>query len=173
MLRIWREELRQGVSNRYSFAIQQIAIRRREHSPSICSLSSESCYNHLPFTISVQIPQLQKSLYQSSLLMWDIHLYGASLKAQLVKNPPAKQETPVRFLGWEDPLEKGNATHSSILAWRILWTVESMGLQRVGHDWVTFTPICSFSMITAYFHQSIFEDYSLLSFLVSFFFFLM
>ena len=39
--------------------------------------------------------------------------------AQLVKNPPAMQETPVRFLGREDPLEKGRATHSSILAWRI------------------------------------------------------
>ena len=42
-------------------------------------------------------------------------------------------------LGWEDPLEKGKATHSSILAWRIPWTVESMGSQRVGQDWVTFT----------------------------------
>ena len=47
----------------------------------------------------------------------------ASLVAQLVKNPPAMQETWVQFLGWEDPLEKGPATHSSILAWRISWTV--------------------------------------------------
>ena len=47
----------------------------------------------------------------------------ASRVAQLVKNPPAMQETWVRFLGWEDPLEKGTATHSSILAWRIPWTV--------------------------------------------------
>ena len=43
----------------------------------------------------------------------------ASLVAQLVKNPPAMRETWVRSLGWEDPLEKGKATHSSILAWRI------------------------------------------------------
>jgi len=43
--------------------------------------------------------------------------------AQLVKNPPAVQETWVRSLGWEDPLEKGMATNSSILAWKILWTV--------------------------------------------------
>ena len=43
--------------------------------------------------------------------------------AQLVKNPPAMQETRLQFLGWEDPLEKGTATHSSILAWRIPWTV--------------------------------------------------
>ena len=41
----------------------------------------------------------------------------------LVKNPPAMWETWVRSLGWEDPLEKGKATHSSILAWRIPWTV--------------------------------------------------
>ena len=61
------------------------------------------------------------------------------LVAQTVKNLPALQETQVRSLGWEDPLEKGMATHSSILAWRIpqtekpggLWFV---GLQRVGHD---------------------------------------
>ena len=47
----------------------------------------------------------------------------ASLIAQLVKNPPAMQETLVRFLGLEDSLEKGKATYSSILAWRIPWTV--------------------------------------------------
>ena len=54
--------------------------------------------------------------------------------AQLVKNLPAKEETWVRSLAWEDPLEKGKATHSSILAWRIPWTVQSMGSQRVRHD---------------------------------------
>ena len=48
-------------------------------------------------------------------------IFWASLIAQLVKNPPAMQETPVGFLGREDPLEKGKATHSSILAWRIPW----------------------------------------------------
>ena len=47
----------------------------------------------------------------------------ASLVAQLVKNPPAKPETWVQSLGWEDPLEKGKVTQSSILAWRIPWTV--------------------------------------------------
>ena len=47
----------------------------------------------------------------------------ASLVVQLVKNPPAMWETWVRSLGWEDLLEKGNAMHSSILAWRIPWTV--------------------------------------------------
>ena len=57
----------------------------------------------------------------------------ACLVAQLVKNPPAIQETLVRFLGWEDSLEKGKATHSSVLAWRIPMTIQSMGLQRVGY----------------------------------------
>ena len=52
----------------------------------------------------------------------------AFLVAQLVKNPPAMWETWVRSLGWEDPLEKGKATHFSILVWRIPWTVQS---QRV------------------------------------------
>ena len=57
-----------------------------------------------------------------------LHFYplvfsGSSLVAQLVKNPPAVRETWVRSLGWEDPLEKGNATHSRILAWRIPGTV--------------------------------------------------
>ena len=51
----------------------------------------------------------------------------ASLMAELVNNPPAMLETWVQSLSWEDPLEKGKATHYSILAWRILWTVESMG----------------------------------------------
>ena len=57
-----------------------------------------------------------------------------SLVAQVVKNPPAMWEISVQSLGWEDPLEKGKATHSSILAWRIPWTVQFIGLQRVGHD---------------------------------------
>ena len=55
-----------------------------------------------------------------------------SLRAQLVKNPPAMQETLVRFLGQEDPLEKEMATHSSILARRISWTEEPGGLQSMG-----------------------------------------
>ena len=64
----------------------------------------------------------------------------------MVKILPAIWETWVLSLGWEDPLERGTATHSSILAWRIPWTEEtsrlqSMGSQRVGHDWVTFTSL--------------------------------
>ena len=59
--------------------------------------------------------------------------------AQTVKNLPAMQENQVQSLGWEDPLEKGMATHCSILVWRMSWTEEpgrlqSMGSQRVGHN---------------------------------------
>ena len=64
---------------------------------------------------------------------------GASLVTQLVKNPPAMRETWVQFLGWEDPLEKKVAIHSSTLAWKIPRMEEpdrlqSMGSQRVGHN---------------------------------------
>ena len=64
------------------------------------------------------------------------------LVAQRLKHLPAMWETWVRSLGWEDPLEKEMATHSSILAWRIPWTEEpgglqSTGSQRVGHAWAT------------------------------------
>ena len=55
-----------------------------------------------------------------------------SLVAQSVKNLPAMQETQVQFLGWEDPLEKEMATHSSILTWRIPWTEEPGRLQSMG-----------------------------------------
>ena len=63
----------------------------------------------------------------------------ASWVAQMVRNLPAMQETRVQSLGQEDPLEKGMATHSSILAWRIPWTEEpggllSTGLQSIGHE---------------------------------------
>ena len=62
----------------------------------------------------------------------------------MVKNLPARQGTQVGSLGWEDPLEKEMATHTSILAWRIPWTekpggLQSMGSQRVGHNRVTDT----------------------------------
>ena len=62
----------------------------------------------------------------------------------MVKNLPAMQNTQVRSLGWEDPLKKGMATYSSILACRVIWTEEPgrlqfTGLQRLSHDWVTNT----------------------------------
>jgi len=75
------------------------------------------------------------------MILFSVHviLFRVSLGSLLVKNLPAMGETRVRSLGWEDTLEKGMATHPSILAWRIIGTEEpgrlqSMGLKRVGHS---------------------------------------
>ena len=73
------------------------------------------------------IPQLRRSPGEG--IGYPAQYSWASLMAQLVKNPPAMQETWVQSLGWEDPPEKAKATHSSILAWRIPRTVQSMGSQ--------------------------------------------
>ena len=80
----------------------------------------------------------------------------ATLVTQRVKSPPAMQETRVWSLGWEDSLENEMATHSSILAWRISWMEEpgglqSIGLQRVGHNWVTSLHFTSSWKIYLYF----------------------
>ena len=90
------------------------------------------------------IPLLQGSNFSLSLFLFELRFSCPSLVAQLIKNLPAVQEMQVRSLGWEDPVEKEMATHSSILTWKISWTEEpgglqSTGLQRVGHDWVTNT----------------------------------
>ena len=77
-------------------------------------------------------------MVQKAIKAMRVHKW-ASLVVQMVKNLPAMWETWVQSLGWEDPLEKGTATHSSTLAWRIPWTEEpdrlqSMGSQRVRHN---------------------------------------
>ena len=78
-------------------------------------------------------------LFSTNLADGMLSIEMASLVAQRLKHLPPMWETWVRSLGWEDPLEKEMATHSSILAWRIPWTEEpgglqSTGSQRVGHD---------------------------------------
>ena len=75
---------------------------------------------------------------EDSCIFTPLHIW-TSLVAKLVKNPPAVWETWIQSLGWKDSLEKGKATHSSILAWRVPGTGESgglpsMGSHRVGHD---------------------------------------
>ena len=67
------------------------------------------------------IPGLERATGEE--IGYPLQYSWAFLVAQLVKNPPAMRETWVRSLVWEDPLEKGKATHSSMLAWRIAWTV--------------------------------------------------
>ena len=95
--------------------------------------------------------------FDRSIYLWNHHHYqdiihfhhlksflGIFPVAQTLKNLPAMQETQVQSLDWEDPLKKGMAIHSSIVAWRIPWTEEPRGphsveLQRVWHDWATNT----------------------------------
>ena len=81
----------------------------------------------------------QKRVGHSLVTKTTVVYNGASFVAQMVKNLPAMQETQFRSLGWEDPLKKRKATHSSILAWRIPWTevpggLQSIKSQRVGQD---------------------------------------
>ena len=81
-------------------------------------------------------------LYKLSFVPFRGWVTGAFLEAQMVKNPPAMWETWIQLLGWEDPLEEGMATHSSVPAWRIPWTEEPGGLQSTGsqsvrQDWGT------------------------------------
>ena len=81
--------------------------------------------------------EVGENSYSETLQFESLNVFGtallvASLVAQSVKNPPAMRETWVPSLSWKDPLEKGKATHSSILAWRIPWG--HMGSQRVRHD---------------------------------------
>ena len=94
----------------------------------MCVYTESRC--KICFLVGVVVKNIWKSLTNRA----------ASLVAQMVKNLPAMQETRVQSMGQEDPVEKGMATHFSILAWRIPWTEEPgglqyMGSQRVGHDW--------------------------------------
>ena len=98
-----------------------------------------------PIVLSLTYHLFSLSCFPSCLKIWmQLNNKPISKEAQMVKNPPAMWETWIWSLGWEDPLEKEMATHSSILAWRIPWTAEpgglqSKGWQRVRHDWLTFT----------------------------------
>ena len=98
------------------------------------SAGRESAYNAVDPDL---IPGLGRSSGEG--VGYPLQYSWASLVAQMVKNPPAMQDTWVLSVGWEDPLEEGIATHSSILAWRTPWTEEPdglqfMGSQRVRHD---------------------------------------
>ena len=85
---------------------------------STCSVGKESACNAEDLS---SVPGLGRSAGEG--IGYPLQYSWASLVAQLVKNPPAMQGTWVQYLGFEDPLEKGMATHPSILAWRIPWTV--------------------------------------------------
>ena len=122
-----------------------------------------------PLGLTGLIPLLSKGLSRvfSNTTIRNYQFFSAqssfwptSYMAQMVKNLPAMQETWFRSLGWEDPLEKGMATHSSILAWRIPWTEEpgrlqSMGSQRVRHYCVTNTFLAKSKHLLIFWLQSL------------------
>ena len=82
-------------------------------------------------------------------------LRGQSLVAQMVKNLPAVQETRVQSLVRDDPLEKGMATHSSVLAWRTPWTEEPGGLQSMGSRRVRHNSVTNTSFLIMLYYQCI------------------
>ena len=101
----------------------------------------KKCYYTLYKSLQSDIRSGRRGFPKFTKLLWNEVwiIIWASLVAQMLKNLPAMQETQVGSLDWEDPLKKGMATHSSILAWRIPWAEEpgglqSLGSQRVGQD---------------------------------------
>ena len=109
-------------------------------------LWNSSCYiyewDYWWATKKFELTQASLSCFPNKLLaITIINFFGVkdSRVAQLVNNLTAMQENWVQSLGWEDPLEKGEASHSRIPAWRFPW--QSMGIQRVGRDWATFTSL--------------------------------
>ena len=107
------------------------------------SAGKESAYNAVDPS---SIPESGRSAGEG--IGYPLQYFWASLVAQLVKNLPAVWETWAQSLSWEDSLEKEKATHSSILTWRI-----PRGLQRVRHDWATFT-----SLIQTFSHSDFFSN---------------
>ena len=99
---------------------------------------SQEYWSGLPFPSPGNLPDPRiepvSPALQADSLPLSYQGFQAAQVAQLVKNLPAMWETWVRSVSWEDPLEKGKGTHSRILAWRVPWTVQSMGSQRVGHN---------------------------------------
>ena len=140
----WEDPLEKGMASHSSILAWRIPYT--EEPGGLQSMRWQRVrHNWAIFTFHTQFIVARHSNYLPSTTLLTcscLHLIcfnWASLVAQLVKNLPAMWETWVRSLGSEDPLEKGKATHSTILAWKVPWTVQPMGLQRVRHHWATFT----------------------------------
>ena len=142
-----------GLENSMDCIVHGVARSRTQLNNLHCTTEQKG-ENHL-FVRPLWIPGLpwrRSCLVSSSRDIISVYAFVVChtfLMAQLVKNLPAVWETWVRSLGWEDPLEKGKATHSSILAWRIPYTVWFMGLQRVGQNWAT-SSVASLASLATY-----------------------
>ena len=118
---------------------------KRPNGPKAQNIYYLALYRKQPPDLSVPVLLFaQRRVWEldGSMGLWIVlqHYWGALfLVAQMVKNLPTLQETQVHFQGWEDPLKKGMAIHSSILVWRILWTEEPGGLQSMGSQRVNMT----------------------------------
>ena len=129
------------------------SLRLKIHHLCVEPRAGEILYDYGGSSIVRTMPKTVLSLLQClvpffillpCIVLWLLVGLGPSLVTPTPKNLPAVQETWVQSLDWEDLLEKGNATYSCILAWRIPWTEEpvglqSMELQRVGQNWGTKT----------------------------------
>ena len=131
---LWVES---GSSDRKSgfSSLSTVELEKTSESPGgqvkteCCSPPLICLSNKCPADADVTRPALRTTVsFLLSFTLFSDGVVGASLVAQMVKNPPAVWDTHVQSLGREDPLEKGRATHSSILAWRIPWTEECGGL---------------------------------------------
>ena len=122
--------------------LTQVRSQKYDEDWSVAQYSSNCSIKHHSHFEVLYIEWINGSYYIGPPCSSKDFLYKDFPVAQTVKNLPAMQETRVRFLGWEVPLEKGMAIHSSILTWRIPWTekpggLQSVGSQRVRHDWAT------------------------------------
>ena len=134
----------ENLSNCFPKWLYSFAFLPAKHEDFNCFTSLISIFFILAVLVGWEEGSAEWSYLQKDHYYYYYFFGGASLVAQSVKHLPAVQETWVRSLGWEDPLEKEMATHSSILAWKISWTgepggLQSMGSQRIGHDWATNT----------------------------------
>ena len=115
-------------------------------------------YSVLPFLYLLQTTAL---VYQQWLhFLSSSTIYVSSLVAQMVKRLPVMQETPIRSLGWEDPLEKAMAPHSSTLAWKIPW-MEDPGLATVHGVTKSLTRLSNFSFFLSFFLPSFLSSFFL------------
>ena len=122
-------------------SVKALVLSTRETSALLPHPSCQKCFGEHGI-LNKQACLSLSSAPAPSLFLLTVPLWGFP-GGSVVKNPLAIQETQVQSLGWEDPLQKEITTYSSILAWKkTLWTekpgrLQSMGLQRVGHDWAT------------------------------------